>query len=409
MRILKASIVCGALATGLAGLLFKAGVFAPLQQALFAGGLGPAWAQWVGAAVLGFGLAGSTVDINQTPLKLIVAAAALLETAALSWVLHRFGIAWPPFTALAAGLLATGLGLAWGRTPGGARKRHLETLFGGRISRRKFREWLDSDEPLEGSGERTEGSVIVCEIFNQELLADTLSPRDCIALTNAFLSTGAKALMESGGVLDVAGGDRLRAVFGIPIAEPNHAAQACAAALELGHTLEAFCQEAQERWKIAPDFRIAVNSGEMVAATGYVGSFSVTGESLEFCRRLCAANAFYGSRILLGPHAFQLAPEAVEVRPIELFVPHGQQAPEEIYELLAPKNRLTAEEAERRDTFWKGIVLFREREWDLAAAHFETVLRCDAMCEDGPSRFYLNRIAHLRDGVRALDWDTVKL
>jgi len=137
----------------------------------------------------------------------------------------------------------------------------------------------------------------------------------------------------------------------------------------------------------------------VLAAAGYAGGFRVTGEPIEFCRRLCIANTLFGSRILLGPRAFQLAPEAVEVRPMELFHPHGQQAPEEIYELLALKNQLTPEEAERRDTFWRGIVLFRARQWDLAAAHFETVLRRDAACEDGPSRFYLERIAHLRDGA----------
>ncbi len=359
--------------------------------------------------LLGFGLAFCAVDISQIALKLIVLCAALVETAALSWTLHRFGIEWPPFTALAAGVLAAGFGLAWGRTAGGRRKRRLETLFGERISRRKFREWLDADVPLDPAGERREGSVVVCELFNQEALAEALPAAECVALINGFSACGARALLECGGVLDTAGGDRLRALFGMPVADPGHAAHACAAALELGSALEAFRREALQRWEAAPDFRIAVHSGEMTAAAGYLGSFSVTGEALEFCRRLCLANTVYGSRILLGPRTFQLAPESVEVRPIELLIPPGQEAPEEIYELLASKNQLTPEEAERRDTFWKGIVFFRARQWDLAAAHFETVLRHDSAREDGPSRFYLERIAHLRDGAGASDADTLRL
>jgi len=417
------------MAAVLAGVLFAFGAFAPLQRALFpqaaslaspvslgSGGSLSSFAslavlrgQWLGAVVLGFGLAYCTVDISQTALRLVVAIAALVETASLSWVLHRFGITWPPFTALAAGGLATLFGFAWGCTSGGKRKHQLETLFAGRISRRTFRTWLDADAPLDITGERREGSLVVCEVFNEETLSETLSPSDYTALTQAFAAAGARSLMESGGVLDTAGGDRLRAIFGVPMPAEDHATWACAAALELRRSLETFCREALHRWEVAPDFRIAVNSGEMVVAAGYLGSFSVTGEALEFCHRLCIANTFYGSRILLGPHAFLLAQSSVEVRPMELFIPPGQQAPEEIYELLAAKDQLSPEEAERRDTFWKGIVFFREREWDLATAHFETVLRYDAIREDGPSRYYLDRIAKLRDNARKLDWEAAPL
>lgn len=421
MRILKASFVCGAIAACLAAVLSATGAFdVPIKTffgavgaapALSAGGLWGAWPQWIGAVTLGFGLAWTTLDIGPLSLKMVIAGVALAETAVLSWVLREFGIVWPPFTGLAAGSLATLFGLGYGRTAVGKRKRQIEQLFGSCLSARARCALLDSDQPLVFSGECREASIVVCEIFNQESLTQALSPGDYVALTNGFLNTGARVLMEAGGTLDECGGDRLRVLFGLPLADTNHAVRACGAAFVLSQRLKRFCREAAERWNTAPDYRIGINSGELIAAaygSGFAGGFGVTGEPLEFCRRLCVANTFYGSRILLGPRAFALAMSAVEVRPIELIRRRDQRVPQEIYELLAPKDRLTLEEADRREVFWKGVVLFRERRWDEAAVHFEAIL-ADADFEDGPSRFYLDRIAHAREGIQALDWDSVKL
>ena len=413
MRTLKAALVCGALATSLAGFLSTLGAFGAWGTALFgAAGAGPnPLSQWAGAAILAFGLAWTTVEIDPLSLQLVVAALALVEAAVLSWLLHLFGVAWPPFTAIVAGLLSTAFGFLYNRSPGGRRKRLVGALFGGRISARTERLMVASRQPLDLSGEKIEASVVVCEIFNHQLLAEVLPPKDYVALTNAFLQAGAGVLMEAGGTLDDCNGQQLRAIFGAPLADPNHAAQACAAACALGRRLEAICGETIEKWNAAPDYRIGINSGELIAAAygaGRIASYRVAGEPLEFCHRLCVANRFYGTRMLLGPKAFQLASETVEVRPMELIRLPDRQGPEEIYELLAPKNALTPEEAERRDLFWKGVILFRERRWDEAIGYFHTALH-GAVCEDAPARFYLERIAHAREGEQALDWDTARL
>jgi class 3 adenylate cyclase len=81
--------------------------------------------------------------------------------------------------------------------------------------------------------------------------------------------------------------------------------------------LEDVNAECRQVWHRAVDFRIAVNSGEMVCAaygSGRVGTFSVAGEPVEFSRRLCAANTVYGSRILLGCECFFAAELDIEVR-----------------------------------------------------------------------------------------------
>ncbi len=414
MRLLKAFLACGLLGVGLGILAHACGGLDGGDRFLpWAVGQPPAplWAQWVGAAFVGLGLGWTSVAIRSVSLRLAVAGVALLEVVGLSWVIAVAGGGyWAPWASLLAGGVALLAGLGWSRSAGGRRRDLLETLFTGRVAPERLRQWVDSDEPLPLAGERREASLVVCEMFNQNILAQELAPEASVALTNGFLKAAADTLLRAGGMLETCGGERVRALFGLPLSDEAHATRACEAALLLGEALEAFCQRAQEEWGAVPDYRIAVHAGEVIAAAygaGGVGGFSVTGEALEFSRKLCLANTFYGSRILLGPRVHVLAGGAVEVRPMELIRLPGQRAPEEIYELLAPAGGLDEGEAQRREMFWKGVILFREQRFEEAAGHFQAIVNREGG-EDAPVRFYLERIEHARESSRSLDWELLR-
>lgn len=338
VRTLKASFVCGLLAASFAVVLFSLGAFAPFDVLLWGSRATSLWSQWAGALVLGFGLAWTTIDIRQPVLQGVVAAIAFIETIAMAWILHAFGIIWPPFTAMTSGCLAIGFGLICSQSSFSRRKRLIEGTLDGRISKATFQHLLESGKPLGFSGERLESTVVVCKLFNRQLLAVTLLPGDYLELVNAFLHAGAEALKATGGTLNGCDTDSLCAVFGAPMAENDHAIQACMAARELQRQLDAFCRQYAGRWQVLPEYGIGINSGEMIAGVrgaGRLTSFSVEGEPLEFCHRLCKAKPLHGSRILLGPATFHLAGETAEARPVELRLP-GETAPIELYELFAP-------------------------------------------------------------------------
>jgi adenylate cyclase len=377
----------------LAVFLLSMGWFAPLISSVFgpAGSLvaSPPWVQWVGAVILGFGLAWTSVEIRAFSLKIVVAVVALVETAALSWLLLLWGILWTPFTALAAGAFGTGFGLIYSLSGPGRRRRALETVLGGRISKPVFRRWLDSNEPLPFDGQQREASVVVCRIFNRGRIAGALASGDDVAFSKAFLQVGSQVLKGAGGVLTEGDGEQLVAVFGAVLPVPEHAAQACRAALTLRERLETLSQACQERCNVALEFGVAVHSGPV--SVGALGNhFLVTGEPLDFCRRLCQANPTYGTRILAGQQAVEFSKGAVEVRPVELIWNHAAQTREEVYELLALQGGLSVEERARRELFWKGVILCRRKQWRAAAAQFEIVLR-DTAAGDALVRFYLAR------------------
>jgi class 3 adenylate cyclase len=256
-----------------------------------------------------------------------------------------------------------------------------------------------------------EATIVVCEIFNHDQLTDALPVKEYVSVHNSFLRNAADFLVERGGYLDECDGESLRVVFGAPVPDRNHAVTACEAALALSKRLDEVNAECLREWKHTFDFRIGVNSGDVVVAaygSRRLGAFSVAGEAVDWGRRLCAANMVYGCRCVIGTQTFQLAEEKIEVRPLELVQRHAEDRDrEEIYELLARRKDLSPEDIARRDLYWKGIVYYRAKKWDEALAHFSMALPPDGM--DGPLELYIRRIEQLRGGVSVLDWNPARI
>ncbi len=416
MRYLKVTFFLGLAICLLVAGLYEAGVFAQLDVGL-ASFLGkksapipPRAVQYPLFLLLAFGTVWTTIDIPRLTLKCIIAAGVLLQVLTAVWVLNLYGIFFSPFACLlasSAGFLAA---FFYSRGEAGGRKRVLTQVVGDRVSKKTFLALLDSEKPLNLEGERRELTVVVCEIFNHDQLESGLSAPDYVALTNSFRSNASDFLVERGGYLDECDGESVRVVFGAPLPDDDHASTACQAALALAERLDEVNRECHTIWKQMFDFRIGINSGEIVIAaygSRRLGTLSVAGEPVEFARRLCRANLIYGSRILVGTTTFSQAEQAVEVRPMELIQRYDDGTPEEIYELIAAKHVLGAEELERRDLFWKAVVYYREQLWDEALTLFHGARGPNG--SDGPVEFYIRRIEQLRGGMPALGWNAARL
>lgn len=411
MRYLKVSILIGSIVSLLVAVLFELGAFrgADLRLGSFLGvRFSPVegrWEQYPLFIFFAFAITWTTVDIAKNSLKAVIALGALVELITAVWVCDKLGVFFSPFASALALVLAFVTGILYAQSEPGSRKRVVRTIFADRISKKNFARLVNTDVPLNFEGELREGTVVVCEIFNHDQLADALPVADYVALNNSFLRNATDIMVEQGGYLDECDGESLRVIFGSPIADARHAEAACLAALDVMTRLDEVNRECYRVWSQTFDYRIGINSGEIVVAaygSGRLGSFSVAGEPVEWARRLCSANLIYGSRLLLGSYTYQLAENTLEVRPLELVHRHPHdQGHEEIYELLARKQALSDEEQERREHFWKGILYFREKKWSSALEHLRQATSGDAT--DGPVEYYMRRIEQLRAGVPALD------
>lgn len=417
MRYLKITLIIGFAVSVVTGVAYEAGAFRQLdagladllEQALEPQLQHPA-VQFLLFILLSFGIAWTTIDINRPPLKVVVAASALLQVLIMPFVLNFYHIFFSPFPAALAVAISFGAAFVYSRSDAGKRKRMLRSVFGLRLSKKTFTRLVDANTPLNFGGQLREATIVVCEIFNHDVLAEMLPVTDYVAMTNQFLETGAEFLVDSEGYLDECAGESLRVIFGAAIEDPAHASKACAAALALAERLEKLNEECEARWKHRFDYRIGINSGEVVIAaygSKRLGSFSVAGETVEFARRLCSANLIYGSVILVGPETYALAAGSIEVRPIELIRGRTANSREEIYELMAMKDVLSAEDLKKRDLFWKGIVYYREQQWEDALEFFQSSLTMTPA--DAPVEFYIRRIEHLRTGTPLVEWENARI
>ena len=417
MRYLKATLICGALTALLVAVLFEMHAFARLDASLavFLDRPSPPVVerglQYFLILLLSFGIAWTVIDLNRIPLKLGIALAALAETVTASWVANLHDAYFSPFASITAILVATGAAFAFSQSAAGLRKRVLEQLLGDRVSKRTFAKLVDGDMPLKFEGELREATVLVCEIINHEELLATMHTGNYVALTNSFLENAADFLVERGAYLDECDGESLRVVFGAPLPDPDHARIACEAALELASRLEAVNRDCLDKWGKIFDWRLGISSGEIIVAaygSRRLGALSVSGEPVEFGRRLCAANSIYGTRMLVGSRAFALAEEAIEVRPMELIqrYPDGTSR-EEVYELITHKDQLSEPQRARRDLFWKGVVYFRENLLDRALVTFMETQ--DKYGTDGAVEFYIRRIEQMQQGLPVLGWGNSRL
>lgn len=382
MRYFKATLVIGLLSTALVATLHFTGWLRTAEVMTSAGltRLGPdgavrdagAIAGLVAGLVAAFAFAWTTVDLARPAAKFGIAfiGGVLLVTGSLVAALYGWFVS--PFPAVLATLFSYGLGLVYGRSRGGSRKRVLRRLFGQRLSARQFNRLVDSSLPLDLPGAELNATVVCCEVHNHVPLLETLSPEDYVAMTNLYLKTASDYLVDVGGYLDECNGESLRVVFGAPLEREDHAVAACRAAVELSARIDALNKECDARWHQRLDFRVGINSGPMIAAAyggTRLGSFSVAGPVVEFARRLCAAGANYGCRILVGAETYAEAHEKFDARPIELLRrPNGSRI--ELYEVLAPAGTLSPERARGREHFWKGVIYARDRKWDLAMEEF---------------------------------------
>jgi adenylate cyclase len=140
-------------------------------------------------------------------------------------------------------------------------------------------------------GIEAEGTVMFSDVRGFTTFSETSEPARVIEILNRYLSEMTEAILDHGGTLVSYMGDGIMAVFGAPLAQPDHADRALAAACEmLGVRLSRFNDWAREQG-IADGFQmgIGLNSGTFMA--GNVGSlqrleYTVIGDTTNTAARL---------------------------------------------------------------------------------------------------------------------------
>ena len=406
-RTLISALFIGFIVTAVVGVLHAIGALLPFETAMLTlishrGYLststpGNAW-QFAVMLLVASGVAWLTLTSARRSRIGWLSLVLLIELIGLTWICSLYRISFQPLPALLAVGLAFVVAERWAALSHRSQSHLAKSFFSERLSKSQMHRMIEGDIPLETNAKAHDVTVVVCDIANKYDMAEESDPGAFAQTTEAFIRRITDLLLEADGYIQAADGEGVVAVFGFPDSKGDHADKAVRVALGLADSFNKARQQNNGSDLFGKcDVHVGVSSGTIIVAplqNGARPGLLSTGEPVELARRFCVANRFYGSRVLIGPRTFELASKNIVARPIDFLSGVNSQERHEIYEPLWLAAEAKPEHIARRDSFWNGVVLYREKRWAEAYMEFQKARGPDGD-EDAPLQLYLRRLETL--------------
>jgi adenylate cyclase len=188
-------------------------------------------------------------------------------------------------------------------------------------------------------GERRLMTVLFSDIRGFTTFSERHPPEEVVAALREYLTAMVEVVFRHRGTLDKFIGDATMAFFGAPFDNPDHALQACRAAVEMTEVVARL----NERWKaegrepFVTGFGIA--TGEMLV--GNFGSsqrftYTVIGDQVNLGARLESLNKEYETarHIIISQGTYELVRDHVVARPLGSVTVKGKHQSVAIYDLV---------------------------------------------------------------------------
>jgi len=291
-------------------------------------------------------------------------------------------------------------------------KRKVRSAFGQYLSPEVIRRLLVNPQLVEPR--KTEITVMFSDIRGFTTISEKLDAQDLALFLNSYLSDMTKIVFDTQGTLDKYIGDAVMALWGAPIEEPEHAANACSASLTMMKTVHAKQKQWEAEGKPRLDIGIGLNTGP--ASVGNMGSalhhaYTALGDTVNLSSRLEGLNKEYGTHILVNESTYAAVKGAGFLfRELDIIRVKGKLQPVTIYELVGKLADLQqdpkfTELQQRLREFAAARELYRRRDWQQAQHAFQEIL--DRTPDDGPSRMYWKRCQEYLFDEPPVGWDGV--
>jgi len=186
-------------------------------------------------------------------------------------------------------------------------------------------------------------TVLFSDIREFTTLSEGLAAEKVMDFLNQYFTLMVDEVFRHKGVLDKYMGDALMAFFGAPLAQPDHAARACRAALAMRDELVRLNEGWHRYGKLPPHLTLGIgiglNSGEM--SVGNVGSevvfgYTVIGDNVNLGSRLESLNKDHRTRIIISDATRTELTGAYQLRPLGDVVVKGKTRAVAIFEVVVP-------------------------------------------------------------------------
>ena len=306
-------------------------------------------------------------------------------------------------------------------------KQQIKGMFGAYLAPQLVDRMVKSGQMPELGGHTEEITAYFSDIQGYSTFSEKLSAARLVELLNEYLTVCTDIIQEEGGTLDKYIGDAVVAMFGAPIALPDHAYRACVTALRVQHALD----ELRQRWVAQGEAwpltvrqmrsRIGLNTGN--AVVGNMGSrtrfsYTMTSDDVNLAARMESGAKSWGAYTMCS-EATKLACEKhggdrVVFRPLGRIVVKGRSQAVPIHEIVGLKEHVTDSTRECINLFAQGLARYYERDWAGAEAFFRRSLLLEPNqpgkspgVSSNPSLVFLDITAHYAAHPPPDDWDGV--
>lgn len=202
------------------------------------------------------------------------------------------------------------------------------------------------------SGEKREATFLFTDVADFTTMSELLPAEQLSDVLNQYLDGACEIILRQGGTVDKFIGDAIMAIFNAPIDQPDHAAAAVRAAIELDVYAEQYRKECNDKGIPIGVTRIGMHTGS--AIVGNFGSsqrmdFTALGDTVNTAARTEGINKYFGTRICCTQSVVDQATNQ-EFRTIGHFALKGKVEYTSLYTPLAADHDVEAE-AEYRTAF----------------------------------------------------------
>lgn len=286
-------------------------------------------------------------------------------------------------------------------------KRQLTSLFGQYVPPELVDEMARDPEKYSLEAESREMTVLFSDVRGFTSISEGLEPRQLSELMNQLLTPMTQVIHLQRGTIDKYMGDAIMAFWGAPVPDPNHAANAVTAALQMMARLgEINASFRQRSW---PEIHIGVGINTGTMNVGNMGSefrmaYTVLGDAVNLGSRLEGLTKGYGVGIIVSESTAKAATQFA-YRELDVVRVKGKDKPVAIYEPLGPAAGIDARMRDEIKLYRQALKYYRAQEWDMAELQFLNLAKSSL----SPQLYamYAQRVAHFRREPPPANWDGV--
>jgi class 3 adenylate cyclase len=217
----------------------------------------------------------------------------------------------------------------------------IRDTFGRYVSPEVAQALLESPEGLRLGGEKRVITVLMSDLRGYTRFAEQGDPAWVMDVLNGYLARMTDIIVEHGGTINEFMGDGIVAVFGAPVAHPDHAERATATALAMQRAMVEINASHAARGLPRFEMGIGLNTGE--AVVGNIGSeqrakYAVVGAAVNLAARVESATV--GGQVFMSAGTHELIRDLAEVADVLSVELKGLAEPLTLYELVGLRGRL---------------------------------------------------------------------